>query len=142
MSHAHTFHSGVCRDGSTNCFKCGHNGDFMKECPKKSQTNGNWGNKTQSSSIAPRDIDAPTEDTSGINRGSNHQYVITSRQEQQNSPVVVIGMIKVFNFNVYTLLDPRESLSFVTPYVANKFKILPKNFVNPYVFLHLLGSLF
>ena len=37
-------------------------------------------------------------------------------------------MIKVFTFDVYALIDPRESLSFVTPYVANKFEIfLEKN---------------
>ena len=35
-------------------------------------------------------------------------------------------MIKVFNFDVYALLDPGASLSFVTPYVANQFEILPE----------------
>ena len=32
-------------------------------------------------------------------------------------------MIQVFNFVVYALLDPGESLSFVTPYVAMNFEI-------------------
>ena len=35
-------------------------------------------------------------------------------------------MIKVLTFDVYALLDIGKSLSFVTPYVANKFEILPE----------------
>ena len=37
-------------------------------------------------------------------------------------------MIKVFTFDVYAFLDSGSSLSFVTPYVANKFEILPERF--------------
>ena len=33
-------------------------------------------------------------------------------------------MIKVFDFDVYDLLDLGASLSFVTPYVANKFHMI------------------
>ncbi|WMV57445.1 hypothetical protein MTR67_050830 [Solanum verrucosum] len=32
--------------------KCGQNGHFMRECPKKKQGNGNWGNRAQFSSVA------------------------------------------------------------------------------------------
>ena len=46
---------------------------------------------------------------------------ITIRQEEKNFPDVVTDMIKFFTFHVYALLDPGKSLSFVTPYVANKF---------------------
>ena len=35
-------------------------------------------------------------------------------------------MIKVFTFDIYSLLDPGASLYFVTPYVANLFEILCK----------------
>ena len=37
-----------------------------------------------------------------------------------------MSMIKFLNFDVYILLDPGASLSFVTPYVANQFEILPE----------------
>ena len=37
-----------------------------------------------------------------------------------------MGMIKVFTFDVYALLDPGASLSFVTYYVANQVEILPE----------------
>ena len=49
-----------------------------------------------------------------------------SRQQQEKYSDVVIGMIKVFMFYVYVLLEPGKSLSFVTPYVANQFEILPE----------------
>ena len=41
-------------------------------------------------------------------------------------------MIKVFTFDVYAFLDPVESLSFVTSYVVNQFKILSKQLCEPF----------
>uniref|UniRef100_M1D806 Gag-pol protein n=1 Tax=Solanum tuberosum TaxID=4113 RepID=M1D806_SOLTU len=78
-------HSGVCRDGSTGCFKCGQNGHFMRECPKNRQGNGSGGNRAQSSSVAPPDRAASRGATSGTGGGGNCIYVITSRQEQENA---------------------------------------------------------
>ena len=49
-----------------------------------------------------------------------------SHHEEENSPDVVIGMIKVFSFNMYASLDPRENLYFVTPYSPRKLNHLPK----------------
>ena len=57
--------------------------------------------------------------------------MITSRQEQENSADIGTGMIKVFTFDVYALLDPGVILSFVTPYVANQFEILPEKLCEP-----------
>ena len=42
-----------------------------------------------------------------------------------------MGVIKVFTFNVYALLDPGACLSFVTPYVANQFEILLEKLCEP-----------
>ncbi|KAG5631800.1 hypothetical protein H5410_003517 [Solanum commersonii] len=36
-------HSGVCRDGFTGCFKCGHNGHFVREFLKNRKGGGNGG---------------------------------------------------------------------------------------------------
>ena len=58
----------------------------------------------------------------GSGKGVNHLYAITSLQEQENSPDVVIG----------ALLDPGASLSFVTPYVASQFELLSQKLCEPF----------
>ncbi|MUG03694.1 hypothetical protein ECC01_22245 [Bacillus tequilensis] len=64
---------------------------------------------------------------SGSNEASrkNHFYALLPRGEQETSPDVVTGMLKVFSIDVYALLDPGATLSFVTPLVDKKFEILP-----------------
>ncbi|XP_015060222.1 uncharacterized protein LOC107006097 [Solanum pennellii] len=94
-------HTGKCRDGQSGCLKCTQKGYCMKECPKNKQGGGNPGNKAQSSSVAPLDMAAPRGATSGTGGRANCFYAITSPQEQENSPDVVMGMIKVFTFDVY-----------------------------------------
>ena len=65
--------------------------------------NGNGGNRTQYSSLSPPDRVAPRGATFCSGGGANRLYPITSRQEQENSADVVLSMIKVFNFYVYSL---------------------------------------
>ena len=59
----------------------------------------------------------------------NHFYALRSRGEQETSPDMVTGMLKVFSFDVYALLDPGATLSFMTPLVAKKFDILHEPFI-------------
>ncbi|KAG5614458.1 hypothetical protein H5410_014282 [Solanum commersonii] len=90
------------------CARCGRThleGHFMKECPKNMQGSGNLSNRAQASSVAPPDRMVPRGATSSTCGGANHPYAINSRQEQENSPDVVTGMIRVFDFAVYALLD-------------------------------------
>lgn len=47
--------------------------------------------------------------------------MLYSLQEQEDSANVVTGMLQVFEFTIYDLLDPETSLSFITPYIAIKF---------------------
>ncbi|KAK4718173.1 hypothetical protein R3W88_016511 [Solanum pinnatisectum] len=83
----------------------GQNGHFIRECPKKKQGNGNGGNRAQSSLVAPPDRAAPRGATSGTSGGTNCLYAINCRLKQEDSLDVVIGMIQVFDFTVYALLD-------------------------------------
>ncbi|KAG5586805.1 hypothetical protein H5410_047239, partial [Solanum commersonii] len=80
-------HSGICREGSIGCFKCGQNGHFIQECPENRQ--GNGGNRAQSSLVVPPDRTTPRGAISSTGRGANRLYAITSRHEQENSPNVV-----------------------------------------------------
>ena len=104
----------------------------MRECPKNKQGGRNLGNRAQSLSVAPPDRVASRGTTSCTGRGENHLHAITSLQEYKNSPSVFTGMIKVFTFDVYALLDPGAILSFITPYVANQFEILPEKLCEPF----------
>ena len=38
---------------------------------------------------------------------------------------MVTAMLKLFSIDVYFLLDPGATLSYVTPFVAKKFHVLP-----------------
>ena len=55
----------------------------------------------------------------------NRFYALRSRGEQETSPDVVTGMLKIFYIDVYALLYPSDTLSFFTPLVAKQFEILP-----------------
>ena len=45
---------------------------------------------------------------------------------------MVIGTLQVFHLYVYALLDPGASLSFITPYIAVNFGIIPETFTEPF----------
>ncbi|XP_047251498.1 uncharacterized protein LOC124886659 [Capsicum annuum] len=84
------------------------------------------GRQAQTASApAPVARPAPTHGFSSSTAGGqclNRFYVLASRQEQEDSPDVVTGLLCVFQFDVYTLLDPGSSFSYVTPWVAVNFE--------------------
>lgn len=56
---------------------------------------------------------------------NNHFYGLPSRNDQDISQDMVIGMLKLLSFEVYALLDPGAMFSFMTPLVAVKFDLQP-----------------
>ncbi|CAN4076703.1 unnamed protein product [Withania somnifera] len=52
--------------------------------------------------------------SSGI---QNRTYALASRRDLETSPDVVTGTLSIFSHNVYTLIDPGSTLSYVTPLV-------------------------
>lgn len=64
--------------------------------------------RAQSSSFDPPERDISREATSATGRETSCLYAIASQQEQGNSPDVVTGIIKVFNFDVYALIDHNQ----------------------------------
>ena len=94
--------------GSIGCFKCGQSAHFNPECHKNKQGDGNGGNRSQSSSVAPQDKAAFRGATSGTGGGTSFLYAIKSRQEQEHFPNIFTGMIQVIDFIFYAFLHMIE----------------------------------
>jgi len=60
--------------------------------------------------------------------GPNRFYAMRGRQSSEASPYIVTGIFIVQSHDVYTLIDPDLTLSYITPYVAMEFGIEPEQF--------------
>ena len=105
-------HMGEFIVGTNSCYCGGKSGYMVSDCPNmKSQGKGN--------------IQVQLRDPSSESPKRNRFYALKARGKQESSPDVATGMLQVFCINVYSLLDPGSTLSFVTPLVATKFYIFP-----------------
>ncbi|PPY92736.1 hypothetical protein C5P31_25780, partial [Escherichia coli] len=74
----------------------------------------------------------------GRGRGSsssgnqNRIYALAGRQDQESSPDVVTGMLTICSHDAYALIDPGSTLSYITPFVARKFGIVPEILSDPF----------
>ena len=104
-------HYGDCIKGTDDFFGCGKSRHKVRDCSNvRDQDKGSGQTQESGSNEAPKKY---------------RFYALRSRGEQETSPHVVTGMLKVFSIDVYALLDPGATLSFFTPLVDNKFDILP-----------------
>ncbi|MDV3202306.1 MAG: hypothetical protein Q8887_02555 [Candidatus Phytoplasma australasiaticum] len=62
----------------------------------------------------------------------NRFYALQGRQGVDEVPDVVIGMLKVFDFDVCVLIDLGDIFSFVTPFVAKRLHVSPELLCEPY----------
>lgn len=46
---------------------------------------------------------------------------------------MVMSMLRVFDFDVYALLESGANLSFVTPYLAIRFDMTPEILLEPFL---------
>ena len=65
-------------------------------------------------------------DVEGGGQRANRFYALHGRQEVADAPDVVTITLKVFHFDVYALLDLGANLSVVTPFLSNRFDVVPK----------------
>ncbi|XP_070057058.1 uncharacterized protein [Nicotiana tomentosiformis] len=56
----------------------------------------------------------------------NRIYALAGRQDQESSLDVVTCILSVSSYDVYALIDPGSTLSYVTPLIASKFGIKPE----------------
>lgn len=66
--------------------------------------------------------------------GSTHKLVLCSscKTRSWETPDVVISSLEVFNFVVHVLLDLGANLSFVIPFLQNRFNICPRVLLEPF----------
>uniref|UniRef100_M1DXK3 Gag-pol polyprotein n=1 Tax=Solanum tuberosum TaxID=4113 RepID=M1DXK3_SOLTU len=100
-------HPGECFAGKERCFMCGQSGHRLRDCPSR-------------------------QGQEGSGQRQNRLYALQARQDQEDSPDVVTGTLRVLYLDVYALLDPRATLSFVTPYIAVKFRVSLETLSEPF----------
>ncbi|XP_070046835.1 uncharacterized protein [Nicotiana tomentosiformis] len=73
--------------------------------------------------------------TKGIGSSScgnqNRIYALAGRHDQKSSPDVMTGILTIFSHDAYALIDPGSTLSNITPFVAEKFGIVPEILSDP-----------
>ncbi|XP_070054416.1 uncharacterized protein [Nicotiana tomentosiformis] len=121
--------------GSQSQTSVGYRGLEYPTCNTCGQNNG--GNVAQSTnSAAPQSSQAQqargATKSGNAGSGQNRLYALAGRQDTEAHGVVVIGMLTVFTFDVYALMDPGSTLSYVTPYIAKKFGIEPEKLCEPF----------
>ncbi|XP_070021856.1 uncharacterized protein [Nicotiana sylvestris] len=57
---------------------------------------------------------------SGSGGQQNRIYALSSRQDLESSPDVVTGILSVFSIDMYALIYPGSTLSYISPFVASK----------------------
>ncbi|XP_070054493.1 uncharacterized protein [Nicotiana tomentosiformis] len=78
--------------------------------------------------------------SSNVGGGRNCLYALAGHQDIEARGDVVTGTLTVFTFDVYALMDPGSSLSYVTPYIAKKFRIEPEKLCEPFEVSTLVGE--
>ena len=98
----------------------------MRDCPNlESKDKGNGQAQASGSSDATK---------------KNRFHSLRSKDEQETSPDVVTGLLKVSSLDAYALVDPTATLSYVTPLVHKKFDILADTFQEPLVVSNSVGE--
>ena len=87
-----------------------------------------------------QDIESGKESFSNDASKKNHFYALRLRGDKETSPDVVTSIFKVFSVDIYALLYPSATISFVTPLVAIKFYILPDILNEPFMVSTLIGE--
>ncbi|XP_070056965.1 uncharacterized protein [Nicotiana tomentosiformis] len=128
------------------CYGRGLRGHIQRECRSSYQNMGRGAaqpaNSAATTSIATPARGTPAPAGDGVARGGAQNsggpdrfYAMRRRRELETSPDVITGILTVQSHDVYAVIDPGSTLSYVTPYVAMEFGIEPEQLYAPlYVF--------
>ncbi|XP_070017218.1 uncharacterized protein [Nicotiana sylvestris] len=130
-------HFGPCRQGSDACYACGQPCHIMRHCPMTG--GGGMAQPTTSTGASYSSVRPPRQSmhtsagrgrgrvgTSGSGVQQNRIYALSSRRDLESSPDVVTGILSVFSIAMYALIDPGSTLSYISPFVANKWDREPE----------------
>ncbi|XP_070057470.1 uncharacterized protein [Nicotiana tomentosiformis] len=127
-------------------------GHIQRECRASHQgasrgTTQSSSPTTATSSAPPLARGSPAPTGHGEARGGaqssgepNRFYALSGRQSAEASQDIVIVILTVQSHDVYALIDPGSSLSYVTPYVATSFGIVPEQLHEPFSVSTLVGE--
>ena len=116
--------------GSDGCYKCGKTGPFARDCHGKDiRPQGQGATRGQ---VAPNSQGGQGQARGGQAPKNNCFYALHGRQEYEDVPDVVTGMLRVFHFDVYALIDLGANISFVSPYVSMRFSVKPELLKDPF----------
>lgn len=71
---------------------------------------------------------------------SKTTFILLNSEMTKKFPNVVTGMLKVFYIDVYSLVDPDDTLCFMTYFVTMKFEILHEVVIEPFLVSTSIGD--
>ncbi|XP_070032756.1 uncharacterized protein [Nicotiana tomentosiformis] len=129
--------------GSDACYTSERPGHMIRDCPNRdsrgmaqpaSSAIGSsmsvHTSRHESQFSAGRGQDRGRGSSSGVNH--NRIYGLAGRHDQETSPDVVTYILTIFSHDAYALIDPGSTLSYITPFIAGKFVIVPEILSDPF----------
>ncbi|XP_070007804.1 uncharacterized protein [Nicotiana sylvestris] len=136
--------SGVCYLELPVCYGYGMRGNIQRYCRVSRQGADRGTTQPVSPAAATLSSPSPTRGTPapaghGVARGGmqgsggpSRFYAISGRQTAEASLDVVTGILTIQSHDVYELIDPGSTLSYITPFVAMEFGIEPDQLQEPF----------
>ena len=106
----------------------------LRDCSSRQGQGGGNGRDQSTNSAAPASRPTQQCNSSGTDGGQlqNRLYALQAHQDQEGSPNVITGRLCAFDLDVYALLNPGATLSFVTPYIEVQFNVSPETLSEPF----------
>ena len=97
------------------------------DCPSRQGQRGGNGRAQSTTSAAPASRQTQQGNSSGTGGGQllNRLYALQARQDQEGSPDVVTGTLRIFDLDDYALLDQGVTLYFITPFITVQLSVDP-----------------